>query len=131
MDSEKSLPLPLTGEEIQEACVAKLRECMQKNCHLSLTNAYTSAKIDIKVSMTLFDYGREVRNNEMTSVEIDSGLPSESEAQEVTGELVTEPMPPNQLRIETDQAVPVATTQDGKKVVKHLKYAPRKAKASG
>jgi hypothetical protein len=101
---------------------------MQKNCHLHLGNAYTSAKIEISVKMTLFDYGREVRNNENTSVEIDSGIPPDSPAQEVTGELTVEPMPPNLLRQETEQAIPVATVIDGKKQIKHLKYAPRKAK---
>ena len=131
MESEKSIPLPLTGEEIQEAVVFKLRECMQKNCHLSLGNAYTSAKIDIKISMTLFDYGREVRNNEIAQVHLDSELPNESAAQEVTGELITDPMPPNLLRQEVDLPVPVESVIDGKKVtkhLKHLKYAPRKAK---
>jgi hypothetical protein len=128
MESEKSIPLPLTGEEIQEAVVVKLRECMQKNCHLGLGNAYTSAKIEVTVKMTLFDYGREVRNNELATVEIDSGLPQESAPVTVEGQLTTDPMPPNQLRVETDQSVPVQTTQDGKKVTKHLKYAPRKAK---
>src|SRR5208282_349286 len=127
MESEKFIPLPLTGEEIQEAVVFKLRECMQKNCHLSFGNAYTSAKIEIKISMTLFDYGREVRNNEIATVELDSELPNESAAQEVTGELTIDPMPPNILRQEVDLPVPKESVIDGKKVIKYLKYAPRKA----
>jgi len=40
--------------------------------------------------------------------------------------VVMEPMPPNQVRIETDQAVPVPTVEGGKKVIRHLKYAARK-----
>jgi hypothetical protein len=126
MESEKSVPLPLTGEEIQEAVVFKLRECMQKTCHLHPGNAYTSAKIEVSVKMTLFDYGREVRNNELATVEIDSGLPQEGEPETVEGEIKLDPMPPNVLRQETDQAVPVATVVDGKKKIRYLKYAPRK-----
>ena len=128
MESEKSVPLPLTGEEIQEAVLFKLRECMQKSCHLHLGNAYTSAKIDISVKMILFDYGREVRNNEIAQVELDSTLPPESEPVVAEETLTVDPMPPNQLRHETDQAVPVPTVVDGKKTIRHLKYAPRKAK---
>jgi len=126
VDSEKSIPLPLTGEEVQEAALYSLRECMQKNCHLSAGNAYTAARIEISVKMTLFDYGREIRNNEVLTVNLDSGLPAESEPETVEGSLTVEPVPPNQLRVETEQPVPVATVQDGKKVVKHLRYAPRK-----
>lgn len=127
MESEKSIPLPLTGEEIQEAVIFKLRDCMQKNCHLHLGNAYTSAKIEVSVKMVLFDYGREVRNNEAATVELDSGLPPESESETVEASVTLESMPPNLLRQETDQAVPVATVVDGKKKIRHLKYAPRKA----
>jgi hypothetical protein len=130
MDSEKSLPLPLTGEEVQEAVVFKLRECMQKSCHLSSGNAYTSARFEIAVKMTLWDYGREVRNNEIASGEIDSGLPPESEPETVEATLTVEPMPPNALRQEVDLPVPVQTVVDGKKVTKHLKYAPRKTNAT-
>src|ERR1700686_2093124 len=117
MESEKSIPLPLTGKEIQEAVHFKLNECMEHNCHLHDGNAYTSARIEISVKMVLFDYGREVRNNVAATVEVDSGLPPESEAETVEADVTLEPMPPNVLRQETDQAVPVATIQDGKKVI--------------
>lgn len=138
MESEKSIPLPLTGEEIQEAVLVKLRECMQKNCHLSLGNAYTSARIEVTVKMTLFDFGREVRNNESAIVEVDSGLPNEGEQLASEGTVTfgehsiadpEKPMSVNEFRVETNQAVPVATVQDGQKKIRHLKYAPRKSKA--
>lgn len=128
MDSEKSIPLPLSGDEIQEAALFKLREVMQHNTHLTQNNAYTSAKIEISVKMTLFDYGREVRNNLAVTADVDSGLPNESEPEVVEVSSMTEPMPPNQFRTETDQEVPVQTVVDGKKKVKFLKYQPRKSK---
>jgi hypothetical protein len=139
MQSEKSIPLPLTGEEVQEAVVAKLRECMQKNCHLSLGNAYTAAKIEVSVKMVLYDYGREIRNNEAASVDIETGVPNDAEP--VTSEGTVQfgdksladpekPMSVNEFRVESEQPVPVQTVADGKKVTKHLKYAPRKPKAS-
>jgi hypothetical protein len=130
MESEKSIPLPLNGEEIQEATLFKLRECMQKNCHLSLGNSYAKVRIEVFVKMILTDIARpDVSNNVAATVELDSGLASESEPETVEATLMVEPMPPNQLRQETDQAVPVQTVIDGKKVTKHLKYAPRKVKS--
>ena len=128
MESEKSIPLALSGEEIQEAVLYKVRECMGKSCHLASGNAYTSVRFEVTVKMTMFDYGREVRNNEIVTGEIDSGIPQEGAALAVEETLAVEPMPPNQLRQETDQAVPVQTVVDGKKKIRHLKYAPRKAK---
>lgn len=130
MESEKSIPLPLTGEEIQEGALAKVRECFEKSCHLSAGNAYTSARFEITVRMTLFDFGREVSNNEIVTGEIDSGIPQEGAALAVEENLIVEPMPPNQFRQETGQAVPVATVVDGQKKIRHVKYAPRKAKAT-
>ena len=128
MESEKSIPLPLTGEEVQEGVLSKVRECMEKSCHLSAGNAYTSCRFEVTVKMTLFDFGREVRNNEIVTGEIDSGIPQEGAALAVEETLDVEPMPPNQFRQETNQAVPVQTVVDGKKKIRHLKYAPRKAK---
>jgi hypothetical protein len=128
MDSEKSLPLPLTGKEIQEAVHFKLAECMEHNCHLHEGNAYTSARIEVSVKMVLFDYGREVRNNEAVTVAVDSGIPAESDPVESDGYVTMEPMPPNQFRVDTDQPVPVQTIVDGKPKTRHLKYTPRKSK---
>jgi hypothetical protein len=129
MESEKSVPLPLSGDEVKEAAIAKVRECLDKSCHLAGGNAYTSVRFEIAIKMTLFDYGREVRNNEIATGEIDSGLPQEGAAEAIEETLTVEPMPPNQLRQDTGQAVPVQTVVDGKKITKHLRYAPRKAKA--
>lgn len=128
MESEKSIPLALTGEEIQEGVLAKVRECMQTNCHLGMGNAYTAARFEITVKMTLFDYGREVKNNVATAGEIDSGIPAGNEPMVIEGGVTMEAMPPNQFRQETDQPVPVQTVVDGQKKIRHLKYSPRKKK---
>lgn len=128
MESEKSIPLPLTGDEVKEGAIAKVRECLDKSCHLASGNAYTSCRFEITVKMTLFDYGREVRNNEIVTGEIDSGIPQEGAALAVEETLTVEPMPPNQFRQETEQAIPVQTVVDGQKKIRHLKYQPRKAK---
>lgn len=128
MESEKPLPLPLTGEEVKNAILFKLQESLNKTCHLKDDNAYTSFSATIRVQLTLSDYGRQVKDNheiaETANVPELEGTPEYVEQHEIT----VDPVPPNQLRVETDQPVPVMTTEDGKQSVKHLKYSPRKPK---
>jgi len=76
----------------------------------------------------LSDYGREVKDNHIVTEQGDSGAPAESVPRTVEANIVMEPMPPNQVRVETDQAVPVPAVEGGKKVIKHLRYAARKPK---
>jgi len=129
MPDEKPAPLPLTGEEVQEAILYKVASSLARSCHLRATDAYASFKAEISIKLTLSDFGREVKDNHIVSDQGDSGLPAESDPRSVESNVTMEPMPPNQVRIETDQAVPVPTVEGGKKVVKHLKYAARKPKA--
>jgi hypothetical protein len=131
MESEKPVPMPLTGEEVQNAVLYKVQEAMQNSCHLRLSDAYTSFNAEITVRLTLSDYGRVVHSNHNAVAADDTGLPQEAEPRVSEGNLTVDPMPPNEVRVETDQAVPVKTVQDGKSVIRHLKYAPRKKDKNG
>ena len=128
MPDEKPAPLPLTGEEVQEAILYKVATSLERTCHLKVDNAYTSFKAEISIRLTLSDFGRQVNDNHIVSDQHDTGLESESEPRTVEANVTMQPMPPNQVRIETDQAVPVPTVENGKKVIKHLRYAARKPK---
>jgi len=150
MPDEKPAPLPLTGEEVQEAILYKVATSLARSCHLRATDAYASFKAEISIKLTLSDFGREVKDNHIVSdaaqaqgmhcecptvgVEEDtlglskSTCPIHANERTVESNVTMEPMPPNQVRVETDQAVPVPTVEGGKKVVKHLKYAARKPK---
>lgn len=128
MPDEKPAPLPLTGEEVQEAILYKVASSLARTCHLKVDNAYTSFKAEISIRLTLSDFGRQVSDNHSVTEQGDSGLDPENEPRQVEANVTMEPMPPNQVRIETDQDVPVPTVEGGKKVIKHLRYAARKAK---
>lgn len=140
MPDERPAPLPLTGEEVQEAILYKVAQSLSRTCHLKVDNAYTSFKAEITIRLTLSDFGREVKDNHIVKEEGSIFVPPEMEEQlrkdgmpigeprTVEATLTMEPMPPNQVRIETDQAVPVPTVEGGKKVIKHLRYAARKPK---
>ena len=127
MPDEKPAPMPLTGEEVQEAILYKVVQSLSKTCHLKVDNAYTSFKAEISIKLTLSDFGREVKDNHIVTESHDTGLQGGPE-RVIEANVVMEPMPPNQVRIETDQAVPVPTVEGGKKVIKHLRYAARKPK---
>lgn len=126
MAEEKLAPLPLTGEEVQEAVLAKIEESFNRTCHLKYDNAYTSFKAEISIKFTLSDYGREVQDNHIVEVAKDSGIPEENPPRVVEANITMEPVPPNQARVESGQPVPVAVVENGKRVIKHLKYAARK-----
>lgn len=128
MPDERPAPLPLTGEEVQEAVLYKVAQSLARSCHIHKDNAYTSFKAEISIRLTLSDFGREVNDNHIVTEQHDTGLPAESEPKQVDANVVMEPMPPNQVRIETDQSVPVPSVEGGKKVIRHLKYAARKPK---
>lgn len=123
---EEMVVRPLTGAEVQEAVLHKIRESMAKTCNLRPDDAYTSFRAEIEIHLTLSDYGREVPDNHKVIAQEDTGLPGPVPASEYETTVTMDPMPPNQVRIESDQKVPVEVTEDGKKVLKHVRYAPRK-----
>lgn len=122
---EEMVVRPLTGEEVQEAVIHKIRQSMARSCNLIATNGYTSFRAEIEIHLTLSDYGREVPDNHQVIAQEDTGLPPQQLGTYET--VVTmEPAPPNQVLIESDQKVDVERVEEGKKVVKSIRYAPRK-----
>ena len=131
MPDEKPIPMPLSGEEVQEAIMYRIQESLSKTCHLKHDNAYTSFHAKIKIELTLSDYGREVKDNHAVEVLEDSSVPAESEPHTEEATVTMEPKPPNQVRIESAQGVPVVVNEGGKRLIKSLKYAARKSSKTG
>jgi len=129
MDNEKALPQPLSGEEVRTALLAKIDESFARSCHLKFDNAYTEIEAKIRIEITAYDYGREVKDNHIIESKVTSGLTPQTEPQQVTTEFVLEKKPPNVLRVETGQDVPIAVTDGKKTTVKRMRYTPRKEKA--
>ena len=122
--AEKQITLPLNGEEIQHAILYKLGESFERTCHLTAATAYTAFRAKITVQIMLDDYGREQQDNH--TVEVAEGELS-GESRTVTAEINIEKQPPNQVRVETGQDVPVMVSKDGKQEIKRVKYQrPRK-----
>lgn len=124
--AEQMVVRPLTGEEVQAAVIHKIKESMSKTCNLRPDDGYTSFRAEIEIHLTLSDYGREVLDNHKVIAQAQTAPVDPGTTREYELEITMEPMPPNEVRIETDQDVPVEVTQDGKKVTKHVRYAARK-----
>lgn len=126
--AEKQVPLPLSGEEVKHAILYRLAEDLEKTCHLTDTNAYTGFRAKITVHIMLDDYGRETPDNHV--VEVSEGqLPEQ--ASTVTSEIQIDKQPPNQVRVETGQEVPVKVTKDGKQEIRKVRYQrPKKVAAT-
>lgn len=127
---EEIVVRPLTGEEVQEAVLHKIRESMARSCNLLATNGYTSFRAEIEIHLTLSDYGREVPDNHKVIVQEptkDAEYAEVGEARKTYETTVTmEPKPPNQVLVESDQKVEVRTTEDGRQVIRNVRYNPRK-----
>ncbi len=132
MENEKPLPLPLSGQEVRDGIMAKIEQSLTNSCHLKFDNAYTSVKAEIRIRLTLDDYGREVKDNH--NVEFSEDVPellTDSEPRTTETNITIEPQPPNVFRVETGQSVPVQITEGKKTVIKNVHYSPRKIKGNG
>lgn len=123
--SDTPKPVPLNGREVQEAILYKVAESLDKSCHLAESNAYTAFRAEVSVKLVLSDFGREQKDNHILAAAAGTVEP-DADVQDVT--LQIPEMAPNQLRIETDQPIPVIAIEDGKQVMKRVKYQARRGR---
>lgn len=128
----------LSGAEIIEAVVVKIKEALQRDCYLSPTTAYQTFEADIDISIRMIDVGRYVsvvKDVDVTlpagaKVPIIIGSPKSRESNPVRASVRIPPMPPNQLRVETGQGVPtLVEAADGKRRIEKVTYSPTKQEA--
>ncbi len=127
MSPERVLPENLSGEEIRVAILDKLGARLAKDSYLNPTTSYNFFSAEITIKVRSHDVGRDVDVNVTESVTAIDNVPESEDVHldEVEGSFKIEAAPPNQVREETGQDVPVLTTQDGKPTIKKVRY-PRK-----
>lgn len=121
MPTERVLAKPLSGTEVIEAIVSRLREQLQKDCFLAGHMAYSAfsfkCSIDIKFQASRI---------EGTSTQVSGSLGEEDLEQPIATETVEvsdEPKPPNEVRRESGQDVPVlAKTPQGRLEERKVRY---------
>lgn len=121
---EQTLALPLSGAEVIESVLSKVRRMLQNDCYLSPMTAYEAVAGVIKIELRCRDVGRIAEIN--ASVAIKEGPVDEltdGDDRFLVEETIVE-QPPNEVRVESEQPVPTLTEgADGRREIKGIKYA--------
>lgn len=132
MNNEVSVPEPLSGTEIIEAVVFKVREQLRRDCFLSPNSAYEhfSGRIHIEIRAT--DCGRLVDVGADVPVVLGKEPEGDAKSEILTSTEEIPQAPPNVVRRQTDQSVPVVTQDNaGKQDQRRVKYAREKDEPTG
>jgi hypothetical protein len=126
---ERVLPENLSGEEIRIAILDKLGRRLEKDGYLSPTTSYNYFNAEISIKVRATDVGRDVEVNVAENITPVDNPPENEDVhlEESEGSFSIAAAPPNQVREETGQEVPVLTTQDGKPTIKKVRYPRKKA----
>lgn len=120
MAVEGSVVEALSGLEVVEAVVSKVREALYRDCYLGATTAYEGFSADVAISIRLRDVGREVAVESGTAL---SGGQRTDLEETRRADLRIEDEPPNQVRVESGQPVPVLKTRgDGSREIHRVSY---------
>jgi hypothetical protein len=124
MANEKTLAKPLSGGEIIEAIVSKIRQQMQRDCFLAPHIAYASFSFQATVRVQFQNTGTAIKETMVTSTGL-GGEVSNADMESAEVEVSDEPKPPNDVRVESGQGVPALVTKPtGGVEEKKIKYAP-------
>lgn len=127
--TERVLPEALSGEEIRVALLDQLMTRLAKDGILNSAHAYShfSAKVDIHIEC--HDLGR-VDVVDVTETATPIKTDDENDAlDQFDAELIVDPQPPNDVRVETGQEVPVLTNDsEGKPAIKGIRYSRKQKK---
>lgn len=125
--AEKVLNLPLSGLEVREAILDKLSRKLERDCFLSPNAAYDYFSATINISILLHDVARTETVNQILH-EFQGEVPDGTEIKSVQDSMEIAVQPPNEVRVETGQEVPVLTQKDGRPEIKGVRYARNKAR---
>jgi hypothetical protein len=125
MQSEVETPRPLQAEEIKDGLTTLIAEAVRarldKSCSL-YGQSYPKFSAEITICLKLDDFGRMTEDNH--SLTVAEGEPG-PDAVTLDASFTVPEQPPNQFRMETDQAITKAVVEDGKVVEKRVKYQAR------
>ena len=120
---------PLSGLEIRKAIADKVMNQLGRDCFLSDNLAYDYFSATVKVSLVAHDVGRAAPVD--MEIKVSQGEPPSDDQflEQAEAEMQIDEAPPNEVRVETGQEVPVLTkTADGKSAIRGVKYARKHGK---
>lgn len=124
--AERVLNDPLSGEEIIQAICDRVSDSLRKDCYLSPNMAYDYFTAVVKIEVRAHDVGRDVEIK--TADVVTAGVENEDMHLEASdADFVIEAAPPNEVRVESGQPVPVLTKDaEGEPTIKKIKYGRKK-----
>lgn len=128
MPSEKVLTPPLSATEIEEAILDSVRLAIRRDCNLAPGNAYGTFSAHITGKILLYDMGTEY----VVNLEAKSNVGQMTEGgKESEIEITMNEKPPNAVRVESGQGVPVSVRNaQGKNETRYVRYGRDKAKGA-
>lgn len=125
MATERTVVKPLSGAEIVEAILSRVRSQLQRDCFLASHLAYKSYSAQVDVRVQFQDTGTRITDTEV-HVQTNGGEVTDEEMQVEEAHVEVTPEPPNIVRRETGQDVPVVTPKpSGGMEERRVRYAPK------
>jgi hypothetical protein len=126
--AERVIAEALSGAEIKAALTKYIMDALRKECHLRDDWSYMKFDAKINISIRLHDVGGV--NTVEREIVLDQGEIPEGEnpdelLEQFDAELEIGEQDPNTVRQETEQPIPVLTTENGKPTIKRVKYSPK------
>jgi hypothetical protein len=126
MPSEKTLNLPLSGAEVLTAILSQIETRLKRDCYLSPTSAYEYYTAEVHIKLRLQDVGRTAEVDQTVVSTIGQPPENEDEFLDIAeAQFQVEAAPPNEIREETGQPIPVLTSKNGKEEIKSVRYATK------
>jgi len=132
--SETTIAAPLSGEEVVETIVYRVRQALFGDCHLNPYLAYLSFEAEITVKVKLRDNGRDPEVEQQIRVSGGSSeIRQELKTQEWSSSYVyMEDAPPNAVRQSANLPIPtIVERSDGRKEQTKMKYARKTEEQPG
>ena len=127
--AERVLNDPLSGHEIVKDVAEQVSASLKKDCFLTGEKAYQEYGAKIEISIWAVDCGRRETITQTIQAGARKDAPEGSEADSIS--IQVDPAPPNEVRVRSDQGVPVATKdENGRDVVKRVHYSRRQLKTA-
>ena len=124
--SEEVLNTPLGGDEIIEAILYRVREQLTRDCFLSPNSAYEKFSGKIHIEVLVVDGDRSLGVTRDMTVTLGEPIDVNDEPILGVSTEIIEEEPPNVVRRESEQAIPVLTDDGtGKKEMRKVKYKRR------
>lgn len=124
--AEQTLNNPLSGGEVVEAILDKIRASLRLDCHLNPNSAYDWFSAEVTIKLDMHDAGAHIKGDYTAKATEGNQV---ADAQHVEADFHIDPAPPNEVRVETGQPVPTLTKDEqGNDVVKGVRYSRKDAK---